>query len=165
MNYTQIDNDINTRLSSSKTYSLMKQFQEAVSLFPANYIDVKKKREKAIYEASEKVYALTTKFKSLVHEFSNSVVLICNENCVPHMIDEVGAFIYNMEAFYKEKDKIVKSIQELNEYYKPICSLKAKTLTDAFLCDMGMYSKEYNFEIDKKMIAMQIKEKYSCCNK
>lgn len=95
MNHSQLNEEIIDRLSSSKTYSLMKEFQEKVSLFPANQMELKQKREKVVFEASEKVYSLTTIFKSLVHEFSNSIVLICNETCVQYMIEEAEYFNCN----------------------------------------------------------------------
>ena len=118
--------------------------------------ELKQKREKVVYKASEDVYSLTTIFKSLVHEFSNSVVLICNDTCVEYMIEETAKFIAQMEKFYKEKDKIVKGVQELNEYYKQF-TLRRKDLIDALICDLEMYSQEYNFDIDKRYVANKIK--------
>ncbi len=150
MNHEQVKKDLQEKLSESKVHSLMSEFFEQVQHYPAalpELIDhLKKKQFDALAVASNTMYPYHSNFSSSFNDYSSSVILICSERAVPYMVSEVATFVYYMEVFYKQTEKM-KQNQGLYAYYKTF-KVKPKMIIDAMFEDLKFYSEKFDFELD-----------------
>lgn len=154
MNNTQ--QRIKDKLSASAVYTLMKAFQDEVSLYPPAYIECKKqKREDAVVRASNGLYAYHTAFTSSLNDYGNSVVLVANDMVLPYMAKEVATFTHHLEQFTQAIKK-ANSVPELKDYYAKF-TLKPKQLMDALIEDAKAFSEQYGFTVDVKELVSSCK--------
>lgn len=121
--------------------------------YPPNWIQYKendKKTADALDRICSPLFPYHTQFRSVAHDYKGSVVLIGNENCIPHMITEAAQFGKMLDVFYS-KIATTNSRQETAAYYKQF-KLKSKDILAALIDDIKGYAEMYSFQVDVKYI-------------
>lgn len=166
MNTVTLKNE--EKLSKSKVFKLMNDFNDAVIINPAGQVitdKTKDKRVKVIQSVTKSLQKFHWAFKAPLKDYGDSVVLIGNELAINYMIEETMFFIEKLNEFYDalkniegvQNVKAITAVQELSPYYKNTFKLTQNKLKDALFEDILIYSEEYGFsDVEPKAYAVSL---------
>ncbi len=141
------------RLESSLLLNSINEFMTEVVKYPANVIEnMKEKRERAVVAGSNITWSAHNVFSETVARMEVSALLACNENIVPHYIEEAGQFAGKLR-YLKAATSKIKHVQELQKYYgSKWVKLKEKDVLSGLIADLKEWSAEDGYPIDIKAI-------------
>lgn len=127
-----------------------------ITKHPANYLEVKDKRVKAVQSACihyGKAYDVT----AMINPIVCSYLMGENHYIVVPFVEECGKVLAAIEYFETKTTTVVKNCQEVNEWYKPIFKMiDKKKFVSAMLDDLTFWSSTYDFQYDKQTVLQQL---------
>lgn len=156
---------IKAKINSSKTYCLMRDFNELVQKYPPAWIDLDdsdlsikeiESVQKKITKLANPLYPFHTRFAAPAHDFCGSIVVGVNETTVNCMVRELAMYCVALDRFYKEIVKANNNVY-LRTWYKAF-TLKSADFEKVFVEDLKYFSTLYGFEICIKDTMLKLKE-------